>query len=125
MDQLDKFGRRSVLTCPDCNGVMWEMDEGELMRFRCHVGHTYSAELMSVAIDENLRRALAAALRALDERMALAQKLHKQAVDDGAQAMAELWSRRVGEYRREADVIRGSIQHMEEISAGEQMKRAG
>jgi two-component system chemotaxis response regulator CheB len=29
MDHMDEFGRRSVLGCPDCGGVMWEIDEGE------------------------------------------------------------------------------------------------
>ena len=63
MDEMDAIGRRSVLACPDCGGVMWEIDEGDLSRFRCHVGHTYTAELMSLALDENLQRALASALR--------------------------------------------------------------
>ena len=44
MSNMDRIGRRSVLACPDCHGVMWEIDEGNLMRFRCHVGHAYTAE---------------------------------------------------------------------------------
>ena len=76
---MEKFGRRSVLACPDCGGVMWELDEGDLSRFRCHVGHTYTAEVMSLALDDNLRRALASAVRALEERTALARKLYHQA----------------------------------------------
>jgi two-component system chemotaxis response regulator CheB len=68
MNEMDGIGRRSVLACPDCGGVMWEIDEDELVRFRCHVGHTYTAEVMSLALDENLRRGLASALRALEER---------------------------------------------------------
>jgi len=28
MDEMDALGRRSVLACPDCGGVMWEIDEG-------------------------------------------------------------------------------------------------
>jgi two-component system chemotaxis response regulator CheB len=51
MSNLDRIGRRSVLACPDCHGVMWEIDEGELVRYRCHVGHAYTAELMSLALD--------------------------------------------------------------------------
>jgi two-component system chemotaxis response regulator CheB len=80
MSDMDGVGRRSVLACPDCGGVMWEIDEDELVRFRCHVGHTYTAEVMSLTLDENLRRALASALRALEERVALARKLegHRQ-----------------------------------------------
>ena len=76
---MDGFGRRSGLACPDCHGAMWEIDEGDLLRYRCHVGHTYTAELMSVALDENLRRAMGSALRALEERRALARKLERQA----------------------------------------------
>jgi len=57
MYAMDNLGRRSVLSCPDCGGVMWEIHEGDLARYRCHVGHTYTA-VMSLALDENLRRAL-------------------------------------------------------------------
>ena len=38
MREMDRIGRRSVLACPDCHGIMWEIDEGELVRYRCHVG---------------------------------------------------------------------------------------
>jgi len=55
MNEMDAFGRRSVLACPDCGGVTWKIDEGDFSRFRCHVGHTYTDELMSLALDENLR----------------------------------------------------------------------
>ena len=88
MSTMDRIGRRSVLACPDCHGVMWEIDEGELTRYRCHVGHAYTAELMALALDENLTRALGSALRALDERSALARKLQKQAEESGRNAAA-------------------------------------
>jgi two-component system, chemotaxis family, protein-glutamate methylesterase/glutaminase len=54
MEEMDSFGRRSVLACPDCGGVMWEIDEGELSRFRCHVGHVYTTEMMSLALEGKL-----------------------------------------------------------------------
>jgi two-component system chemotaxis response regulator CheB len=117
MDQMDKFGRRSVLACPDCGGVMWEIDEGDLSRFRCHVGHTYTAELMSLALDENLRRALASAVRALEERMALARKLYHQAKNSGHRLLAETWAEKVREFEREAEVIRNSTRRMDHLAA--------
>jgi two-component system chemotaxis response regulator CheB len=116
MDDMDRLGRRSVLACPDCQGVMWEIDEGELVRYRCHVGHTYTAELMSVALDESLRRALASAVRALEERLALARKLHDQAKEQGYNH-AETWAAKAREYERELNVVRDSILRMDEIAA--------
>lgn len=34
----DKPGKPSVFGCPECGGVLWEMDEGPLPRYRCRVG---------------------------------------------------------------------------------------
>jgi two-component system chemotaxis response regulator CheB len=117
MSNMDGIGRRSVLACPDCGGVMWEIDEDALVRFRCHVGHTYTAEVMSLALDENLRRALASALRALEERVALARKLERQALDSGHRLLAENWADRAREFEREMDVIRMSVLRMERLAA--------
>lgn len=117
MDDMDNIGRRSVLACPDCGGVTWEIEEGDLSRFRCHVGHTYTAELMSLALDENLRRALASALRALEERVALARKLHRQAQDSGHQLLAENWAEKTREFEREMDIIRNSVRRMDRLAA--------
>jgi two-component system chemotaxis response regulator CheB len=117
MDEMDSFGRRSVLSCPDCGGVMWEIDEGDLSRYRCHVGHTYTAEIMSLALDENLRRALASAQRALEERVALAHKLHRQAVDSGHRLLAQNWAEKRREFEQEMDIIRSSIRRMDRLAA--------
>lgn len=117
MDEMDAFGRRSVLACPDCGGVMWEIDEGELARYRCHVGHTYTAEMMSFALDENLRRALASALRALEERLSLARKLQRQAIDSGHRLLAETWAKKSREFEQELEIIRTSVRRMDRLAA--------
>ncbi|WP_024519375.1 chemotaxis protein CheB [Bradyrhizobium sp. Tv2a-2] len=117
MSQMDRIGRRSVLACPDCHGVMWEIDEGELVRYRCHVGHAYSAELMSLSLDDNLRRAFGSALRALDERISLARKLEEQASGSGRTQIAESWAEKAREFEQEAKVIRDSIRRTDEIAA--------
>jgi len=119
MDEMDRIGRRSVLTCPDCQGVMWEIDEGDLLRFRCHVGHAYTAELMSIALDENLRRALAGALRALEERLALARKLQNQAERDRLGSLAANWMHKVEELQENLDVIRAAIHRIDDLRARE------
>ena len=117
MNGMDRLGRRSVLTCPDCNGVLWEIDENELVRFRCHLGHAFGAELMNLAIEENLRRALGSALRALEERTVLVEKLYNQAAAQGHDQIAQHWARKKAESEEEAEVIRQAISRADEIAA--------
>jgi two-component system chemotaxis response regulator CheB len=117
MDDMDRIGRRSLLACPDCHGIMWEIEEGDLARYRCHLGHAYTAELMSIALDENLRQALGSALRSLEERIRLMEKLNAQANGRGEIRLAEVWSQRAQEYEREARVIRESIRRVDALAA--------
>lgn len=124
VNELDAIGRRSVLSCPDCQGVMWEIDEGDLTRFRCHVGHTYAADLMSLGLDDGLRRALASAQRALEERVALARKLHATAKERGHRHSMASWSARAREHEQEMKVIKEAIRRMEAIAARAELQRS-
>jgi two-component system chemotaxis response regulator CheB len=73
------LGRVSTLTCPDCNGTLWELDEEGLLRYRCRVGHAYTQESMLFSQDASVERALWAAARALEERASLMRRLADRA----------------------------------------------
>ena len=118
MKEMDRVGRRSVLSCPDCGGVMWEIDEEGLVRYRCHVGHAYTADVMNVALDESLRRALASGLRALEERVALAQKMCKRASIGGHTRVAQEWAEHARTLDHETALIRDLVTRVEEHGAG-------
>jgi two-component system, chemotaxis family, protein-glutamate methylesterase/glutaminase len=80
---------------------------------------------MSLALGDGLRRALAAAQRALEERVALARKLYQQAADAGHRLLAENWADKAREYQHEMDVIRDSTRRMDHVAmAAAQMKSA-
>jgi two-component system chemotaxis response regulator CheB len=68
-------GTPSVFACPECHGTLWEIQDGKLLRFRCRVGHAYSAESMLAEHDDALETALWSALRALEESIALAKRM--------------------------------------------------
>jgi len=125
MSEMDRIGQRSVLACPDCHGVMWEIDEGDLVRYRCHEGHAYTIELMSLALDDNVRRAFASALRALDERTGLARKLEAQARSGARKLSADSWSAKAREFEEEAQIIRDAIKRADEIALRFNAKQAG
>ena len=117
MSEMDSIGQRSVLACPDCHGIMWQIEEGDLVRYRCHEGHAYTAEVLSLALDENVRRAFASAMRALDERSALARKLEGQARSSGRNLSADSWAEKAREFEGEGEIIRDAIRRADEIAA--------
>jgi len=79
----DKPGKPSVYGCPDCGGVLWEIQDDELLRFRCRVGHAYSSEGLLAAQTEGLDSALWTAYRALQENASLARRLAERAKNSG------------------------------------------
>jgi two-component system chemotaxis response regulator CheB len=72
-----------VLTCPDCGGVLWQVDEPGIDQFRCLSGHAYKGEELLTGQAEALERALWVVVRGLGERAALARQLAGRA-DSGA-----------------------------------------
>lgn len=109
MEKMDWLGQRSVLTCPDCGGIMWEIKEGDLSRYRCHIGHAYTQQTITIGVDERLKRALSSALRALNERVALVSKMRDEAGERGRFELANSLSMKANEFEREAEVIRHAV----------------
>ena len=119
MNGMDWFGTRSVLTCPDCGGIMWELKDSAMTRYRCHIGHAYTDEMITVGLDDHLKRAMATALRALNERVALVGKLRDEASGRGRPDLANSWSTRAHEFEREAAVIRDAIRRLDRAQQAE------
>jgi two-component system, chemotaxis family, protein-glutamate methylesterase/glutaminase len=105
---MDKIpGDRSVYSCPECNGALWEIKDGELAHYRCHVGHVFSAESMADSNGEQLERALWSALRILEERTELVRSLATRAKAGTHLLTAERYDSRMRELEQQAELIRG------------------
>ena len=75
MSSEEKLGELSPYNCPDCNGVLWKIQDGPLTRFRCHTGHAYTENSLDLRQEELLERNLYDALRALREKAALLREI--------------------------------------------------
>jgi two-component system chemotaxis response regulator CheB len=78
MAQQASNGRRgevSVFTCPECGGALWQVDEADVVRFRCHVGHAYRAEVLLSEQNGALEAALWTAVRTFKEKWVLSTQL--------------------------------------------------
>jgi two-component system chemotaxis response regulator CheB len=75
----DRRGAVSVFTCPECGGCLWQVDEKELLRFRCHVGHIYLGETLMAEQSASLEAALWVAVRTFKEKTILSRQLAARA----------------------------------------------
>ncbi|MGA7615271.1 MAG: chemotaxis protein CheB [Thermoanaerobaculia bacterium] len=102
-------GHPSVFSCPDCGGVLWEVTEENVLRYRCRVGHAFSPETMLEAQGETLEGALWAALATLDESATLARRLAEQHRGRGLPWIAQRFEEREQIARERASLVRQAL----------------
>ena len=56
LSEHEQVGNPSAYSCPECGGVLWEVDDGELTRFRCRTGHAFSTESMFAEQHEGMSK---------------------------------------------------------------------
>jgi two-component system chemotaxis response regulator CheB len=95
----------SPFSCPDCGGVLWNVRDDGMQRYRCRIGHAYSAQSLVAGHDDAVRRAFDVALRSLDERAAVAESLAHSARERGWTESAARFDRRAAESREHARVL--------------------
>jgi two-component system, chemotaxis family, protein-glutamate methylesterase/glutaminase len=108
----EALGPPSGYTCPDCNGALISVSEGN---YRCHVGHAWTADALLHARDDEIEGALWVAIRSLQEKAKLSRRLADQVnpgllseryeamADESEHAMSVLGHRLSEAYARHRD----------------------
>ncbi|WP_434386403.1 chemotaxis protein CheB [Melittangium boletus] len=99
-------GTPSYFSCPDCGGVLFEMDEAGWLHYRCRVGHGYTAKALSVQQQTALDGALWAALRALEESASLSRRMARNARERNHALTAQRYEERAAETSAQAELVR-------------------
>jgi two-component system, chemotaxis family, protein-glutamate methylesterase/glutaminase len=98
------------LSCPECNGGMWEVDADGVTSYRCRVGHEFSADAFASGQTERVEAALWTALRALEERAALHRRIATRQRGHGNSRTAERYERNADRSVEHAVVLRRMLQ---------------
>lgn len=126
-DKPEAKGSYTGFTCPDCQAAIWEMNETGEIRYECRVGHSYSADGISEAQDEDVERSLWVALRALEQSAALEQHLAQLAADRKRNAAQKFFNAQAHARKQQAVVLREFLlgSRGRQTEAEEDVKRAG
>ena len=108
LEPEDVEGNPIPMACPDCNGPLFEVTEGETVKFHCIVGHSYSPLSLSDAHADALERAIWVAIRTLKEGLTL----HRALSDKHKTSSEKELVQRLGE---DAERIEKDIKLLEEI----------
>ena len=112
-----KLGELTPFTCPECAGVLVRLVEANMIRFRCHTGHAYTASSLAAEVTESVEAKLWEGMRALEEVDMLMnhiadhyKELHKD--DD-----ARLFREKAKAARDRAHTIHDIVLHNDQFSA--------
>ena len=121
MDVENTLGKVSRFTCPECHGALWEMDDNTVLRFRCHVGHAYTADTMLDAHQSVAEELLWNLLRSYRERASLARQMSERQDSGIGRGLTEELQRRARDYDEDAAVVKELLDSMPGFvaSAGE------
>jgi two-component system chemotaxis response regulator CheB len=108
-DERQHPGEPSPYSCPDCGGVLWELHDGEMLRFRCRVGHAYTSDTLTGEQGRTVEHALWTALRALEEQAAGRRRTADRARRQGLVSMADRSQQRAADLDRQAQQVRNLV----------------
>jgi two-component system chemotaxis response regulator CheB len=111
-----KLGEPSNYACPECHGVLLQLNEEKRIRFRCHTGHAYSVDSLLAEITEGVEDSLWSAIRAIEESVLLLRHMAEHLTEGENGNTAERFLAQAQEAQRRADLVRQSVMKQEQLS---------
>jgi two-component system chemotaxis response regulator CheB len=98
-------GNPSHISCPDCGGVLNQIDTQKEIRFRCQVGHAFTPLGLAAAQSDELERALGIAARTHRDRIRLFEQMGDNASLRGLPRAEARWKHAAEESTRMIEVL--------------------
>jgi two-component system chemotaxis response regulator CheB len=105
-------GMPSRFTCPDCLGALQAIEEDGTIRYRCRVGHAYSAADLLAEKSVALEDSIWLALQTLEERAEMLRTMERSDRARGWDQIAAGFARRADEAVRHAGILRAALRDL-------------
>lgn len=117
---LDRIGMLTPLSCPDCGGPLWELNDDDdaegngrtpggnapVKRYRCTIGHAFGPNTLLYGHDERIEAAIWAALRAMEQRVELLHRMARNEQAGGRERVALRFQQQAEDSKAHADRLR-------------------
>jgi len=77
LPSVNSLGEQVPFNCPGCGGVLWKMNKGPGLRYRCHTGHAYTSASLLAEQTMKIEETMWTALRMFEERKNLLTTIAK------------------------------------------------
>lgn len=102
-------GRPSHIACPDCGGVLNEIEAEAEIRFRCQIGHAFTPLGLAEAQSQELERALSVAARTHRDRIRLFAQMSESATARGLAHARKRWDEASADSQHLVGVLENAI----------------
>jgi two-component system, chemotaxis family, protein-glutamate methylesterase/glutaminase len=106
-------GELAPFSCPDCGGTLWENQQGEIVHYRCRIGHAYTAQSLIAKHSEAVERAMWSAYRALEERSAMLRRTARRMNERGHAEPAARFERQAEVVERQGLELKSLLEQLE------------
>jgi two-component system chemotaxis response regulator CheB len=104
--QVGGLGPQVPYNCPNCGGVLWQVERSGSERYRCHTGHSFTGRALLASQSDRIEETLWTSLRMFEERKNLLNRLAKRETT-GRQKTA--WLERATETQVHIERIRAML----------------
>ena len=109
LENVEAIGTRTTYTCPECNGSIWQVDKSEPLRFRCHTGHSFTADTFLAEQTQNLEKALWSATQIMEDKVMFFRQMSERMGNYNLQSAAAKYEEYAKSLDAEVSLIRGII----------------
>lgn len=110
------LGELSPYTCPECHGVLMQLKEGNLIRFRCHTGHAYSLNALLAEVTQSIEETLWDGIRTIEASEMLMTHTAKHLREMNEHEAADLLLQKAENAKRRAKLVRQAVMSNEVLS---------
>ena len=109
-------GKLSLYSCPECHGVMSEIMEDSLIRYRCHTGHAYSAKTLLQSLSQKTEDSLYNVIRGMDETVFLLNHMGDHYSEANEPKLAAAYFLEANKTFEQSNILRGMVHEQQNLN---------